>query len=427
MFALYVNDCEMEFINNNCKAVELKELSLFLLMYADDMVIFSETKDGLQEMLNALYIYTKKWKLTVNIDKTKIVIFRNGGVVKDEDKWFYDDVQIDIVNKFTYLGIVLNFNGKFAVAQKKVAEQGRKAMFCLFSNIRQFSFNYATLLSLFDTYVSSILCYGSEIWGFHKAQDVEKIHIDFCKRILNVKTSTPNVMVYCELGRFPMLVTRKLRIFKYWIKVLNNNNCILHGCYNYLYDMCLKNPNDKNNWVCNIRKELFHLGLNDLWYSQNSLCKDHIIVIKQRLCDIVKQEFDATLESSSKCFLYRYMISNFSLQSYLCKPIPDIYKKCIVKFRLSSHNLAIEKGRYSNVNRNLRTCTLCIDDIEDEMHFILSCPLYSNLRECLIKPYYWRKPSVYKLLQLLSTTNVKDLCNLGKYIFRALKLRNDCF
>lgn len=123
------------------------------------------------------------------------------------------------------------------------------------------------------------------------------------------------------------------------------------------------------------------------------------------------------------------MISNFSLQSYLCKLIPDIYKKCIVKFRLSSHNLAIEKGRYSNVNRNLRTCTLCIDDIEDEMHFILSCPLYmySNLRECLIKPYYWRKPSVYKLLQLLSTTNVKDLCNLGKYIFRALKHRNDCF
>lgn len=40
LFALYVNDCEMEFINNNCKAVELKELSLFLLMYADDMVIF---------------------------------------------------------------------------------------------------------------------------------------------------------------------------------------------------------------------------------------------------------------------------------------------------------------------------------------------------------------------------------------------------
>ena len=43
----------------------------------------------------------------------------------------------------------------------------------------------------------------------------------------------------------------------------------------------------------------------------------------------------------------------------------------------------------------------------------------------LIRPYYWRKPSVFKLLQLFNITNVKELCNLGKYICRALKLRAD--
>jgi hypothetical protein len=41
----------MEFLNNCCQPVELKELSLFLLMYADDMVIFSDTIKGLQDML----------------------------------------------------------------------------------------------------------------------------------------------------------------------------------------------------------------------------------------------------------------------------------------------------------------------------------------------------------------------------------------
>ena len=95
--------------------------------------------------------------------------------------------------------------------------------------------------------------------------------------------------------------------------------------------------------------------------------------------------------------------------------------------RLSSHNLAIEQGRYSAIERYNRKCKFCITDVEDEMHFILLCPLYLGLRSCLIKPYYWKKPSVYKLLQLLSTTNVKELCNLGKFIYRSLKLRNDCF
>lgn len=45
-----VNDCEMDFINHNCDPIELKELSLFLIMYADDMVIFSESAEGLQDM-----------------------------------------------------------------------------------------------------------------------------------------------------------------------------------------------------------------------------------------------------------------------------------------------------------------------------------------------------------------------------------------
>jgi hypothetical protein len=46
---------------------------------------------------------------------------------------------------------------------------------------------------------------------------------------------------------------------------MNTDNCILNGCYNYLYDiMCLKNPNDTNNWVCCVRNELCRIDLNNL-------------------------------------------------------------------------------------------------------------------------------------------------------------------
>jgi hypothetical protein len=36
-------------------------------MYADDMVIFSDTSKGLQDMLNTLYCYTEKWKLCAHV------------------------------------------------------------------------------------------------------------------------------------------------------------------------------------------------------------------------------------------------------------------------------------------------------------------------------------------------------------------------
>jgi hypothetical protein len=59
--------------------------NLFVLVYADDMVIFAESPEGLQKMLNTLHSYTEEWSLSVNIPKTKVVVFRNGGKLhKDE-------------------------------------------------------------------------------------------------------------------------------------------------------------------------------------------------------------------------------------------------------------------------------------------------------------------------------------------------------
>ena len=51
--------------------------------------------------------------------------------------------------------------------------------------------------------------------------------------------------------------------------------------------------------------------------------------------------------------------------------------------------------------------------------------VFQGFRKCLIKAYYWKKPSMYKFIQLMSTNNLTELRNLGKYIFRALKLRSD--
>jgi hypothetical protein len=92
-------------------------------------------------------------------------------------------------------------------------------------------FNCETLLSLFDSYVSSILNYGSEVWGYHKADDVEKVHISYLKRILKVRKSAVNYMVYCELGRFPMYIERYCRVLRYWFALLYTDNCILKCLY----------------------------------------------------------------------------------------------------------------------------------------------------------------------------------------------------
>ena len=49
------------------------------LFYADDNCIFSTTPRGLQSKLDLIYNLSVKLGLEVNLDKTKIIVFRKGG------------------------------------------------------------------------------------------------------------------------------------------------------------------------------------------------------------------------------------------------------------------------------------------------------------------------------------------------------------
>ena len=130
-------------------------------------------------------------------------------------------------------------------------------------------------------------------------------------------------------------------------------------------------------------------------------------------------------EGSSKCMFYKYLPDNFSLQYYLRKSLPDNFATVLSKFRTSSHELQIEKGRYINVVRSQRKCQKCNqNEVEDEYHFVLSCPFYLNLRQIYIKRYYYTRPSMFKLVQLFSSRNRKMLCNLARFLIKALSLRN---
>lgn len=194
------------------------------------------------------------------------MVFRNGGKIKVCEKWLYDGKPIEIVNNFIYLGLLFNYNGKFNSTQKYLSSQGRKAMFSLLSNIKICCFNIETQLSLFDTYVSSVLGYSCELWGFDKSVDIEKIHLQFCKKLLCVRKTTSNNMIYFELGRLPLQFFRQIRIIKYWLKLLKTDNCILRSCYKEL--LCRIDTNCKFNWLRNVRDLLSTMGFHDIWLMQ---------------------------------------------------------------------------------------------------------------------------------------------------------------
>lgn len=113
LFSLYLNDIEEQFINSGIEGIDVDMLKIFLLLYADDIVIFANTPEELQNGLDILYDYCLKWKLTINVNKTKVMIFRKGGLLPRNLEFTYNGTLLEIVSQFKYLGIVFNPGGPF--------------------------------------------------------------------------------------------------------------------------------------------------------------------------------------------------------------------------------------------------------------------------------------------------------------------------
>ena len=120
------------------------------------------------------------------------------------------------------LAYLFNYNGNFCTARKKLLDQANKAFYALFRKIRNLAIPIDLQLKLFDSLITPILVYYCEVWGFKNKQGIEQMHLQYCKRILNLRSSTPNFMVYGEIGRFPVEIIIKLRMATFWNKMLCN-------------------------------------------------------------------------------------------------------------------------------------------------------------------------------------------------------------
>ena len=240
-----------------------------------------------------------------------------------------------------------------------------------------------------------------------------------------MKQSTHNLAICSELGFYPLVIERQVRIVKYWLKFKSNESghIILTSVYHSMIDDM---SNGATNWLSKVKHLLESNGFADTWIYCDSVISNRFIpVLRQRLMDMYLTNWREGMEVSSSFSLFRNL-----KYSYMYQPAPYLYKvlkKCrnaISQLRLSLHPLLVETGRCTGVPRELRKCTLCeLNDIEDEYHFVHRCSKYQTLRAVYIPSYYSRNPSMFKFIKLLNCAKVKTLNNLAVYIIKAFKLR----
>lgn len=73
-FQIFNNDIDSIFSPDTCFPVQLIDAKLNCISYADDLLLLSESKEGLLSCLDSVKAYCDIWKLKVNLNKTKIMI-----------------------------------------------------------------------------------------------------------------------------------------------------------------------------------------------------------------------------------------------------------------------------------------------------------------------------------------------------------------
>ncbi|XP_060579660.1 uncharacterized protein LOC132736534 [Ruditapes philippinarum] len=209
---------------------------------------------------------------------------------------------------------------KFAV--QALNDQALRAYNNLLSVISRLNLDIKTQLLLFDSLVVPILLYGSEVWGVYNYKEIDKLHFRFCKRILGVRTQTSNAAVLGELGRFPLSVLCKERALKQWLKIMKCPGSLMYNIFSELKSS--ENRNSNNSWT---------------------------------------------------------LSTEFSFEKYLTVLDKSSCRQTMSRFRLSSHNLEVENGRFVGIDRNDRICKMCSTHVENEYHFLLCCPIYRELRK----------------------------------------------
>ena len=424
LFNIFISDLAKILGEGNCNPIYVDESkTLNSLIWADDLLILSESEDGLNNMLKNLEKYTKDNMIYVNLKKTKCMIFNKTGRLMRRNFWF-ENKKVEVVREYKYLGFLITPSLNLTSALVDLKDRGLRAYGALKTKLGNlFQKDMPTTIHLFDSLVKPILLYASDFWGclkLPKNNPIETLHLRFCKEILGVQTQTSNLGVLLELGRIPLTIYGKKNAAKNRERICLNKkaNPIVLSSYS---------NNQENSWANLIKLGFASIGLLNVFLNHRP-GKTPNVQLFGREKDIFQQTSLTEIQNTSKLRTYVTLKHNMTFEKYLTSVKNISNRIALTRFRLSNHKLMIEKGRHENINQNDRICPFCPKHIENELHFLIKCPIYTNLRLTLFREiakitigFYPSDDDNFLFWFLLSNPKIAHIT--AKYIKLAMDLR----
>lgn len=420
LFSLYVDPLEEELLtaDDTCEIdgdfLSLAGVPVPCLLFADDLVLLSSSRAGLQAMLGTLERFTRRTGLTVNLAKTKVVVFgsrveaaRAGG------PFLFEGREVEITDSYRYLGVDVCCTGSWDRAVRSLSAAGLRACHALRQRCSEIRLYDPRLRGeLFDSLVAPVLMHGAEVWGATsrlgmtsfgdlERDATEQVHRSFFRGLLGVRASTSGIAILGEFGRFPLLVRRVRAISLYYNRLIGlrgsgrlidlafQDSVRLWEEWEFMHDSAAlpgtRYPLPRvRGWYGDTLHMLGRLGFRSV-----DLLRSGAWDITSMIHDLQRRYLTGTHRQGSVKETYdriRDCLDDYSCAPYIGAHYFTETYRCLARFRTGSHDLAVATGRWtltrdSPSSHSHRLCSLCpLHRVEDEDHFIFECPAYRFLR-----------------------------------------------
>jgi hypothetical protein len=414
---------------------QLRVTDLYL---ADDIKLLENRALHLQNLINRLSDYMRQKHLTINAQKTKVLVLH--GRPNSCPRFYLGDEQLELVSDARYLGVHFQASGKMGMAAERMLMLflaaaakvrgivARERLHCLPSLI----------LWLFNTIAIPAALYGSQVWSTpflhtERAQQLKiyKKHLYFMRRLLRVPQSTHSACLLRECAQVPINFYFARCVTRFWNSMLTSDNPFVRQLQAADVALASNYPELKcwTNELCGFL-DAQPWGAPFVQAVREQRCfRVPDMELHWKRCDIAQwcahEHYPADAETlppavSRMCVTYQqwfamptYSATQWSqpkragtdrprLPPYLQTQLPLSQRFMLSRLRLGAHPLSVNLGRQSGSPYASRVCTLCEQAVQTEKHLIL---------ECQAPPMCELRAAYSDLFFPAHTSSLKAFCN----------------
>ena len=361
LFVLFVNDL-IKLFKERCGPDGFLAW-LHLLVFMDDTVILSTSRNGALTKLGLLKEFCNTHGMIVNDSKTKFIVI-NG---KEEDKrdLIVNNMCVKICSYYVYLGAIFCDSGKTSSSIKinaniRMCQALKFVSFCKKNN----DIPFIVKKRVFHAALMSSILYGCESWLDGNIKPMENLYNMCMKHLLGVRKTTNTNLCMIELGFPPLKSLVKQRQRKFFKSMWADRRNMVDDPLNFMLGVTLSSNTPVSKYV----KDLLDNEVNDTSEAMNNIIQN------------------VSNSSSSKCVYYKSINPNMQVHNiYNMKyNINELERISWTKLRLSAHSLAIETGRWNRRGRgrlpvDQRLCQC--GQVQTEHHVMEDCPRSQYIRD----------------------------------------------